>query len=112
MAISGTSYHKEARMIRLLCVFACVTIMAVMGSCTAGMERLDADYGTSYKLAKVNQMLHPDAERNLAPVYGMSGIAAGNVMEKYNKGFEAPKTAAPTYTIPIGSIPTGQMGQY
>jgi hypothetical protein len=86
-----------------------IAITALLGACTTGMSRLDADYGTSYRQALVNQVLDPDAERNLKPVYGMTGIAAENVMDKYYKGFEEKKTQAPAYTVPIGRITaTGQ----
>ena len=82
------------------CVIASATLL---GACT-GMSRLDADYGRSYRQALANQVLDPNASRHLAPVYGMNGIAAENVMDKYYKGFEEQKTPAPTYTIPIGQI--------
>ena len=95
---------------RLLCLSACViAITALLGACTTGISRLDADYGTSYRQALINQVLDPDTERNLEPVYGMNGIAAENVMDKYHKGFEDKKTQTPTYTVPIGRITaTGQ----
>jgi hypothetical protein len=89
---------------------ACViAITALPGACTTGMSRLDADYGKSYKQALVNQVLDPDASMHPEPVYGMNGIAAENVMDKYYKGFEEKKTQAPTFTVPIGRITaTGQ----
>jgi len=39
-------------------------------------SRLEMDYGTSQKLAKFNQTLNPEAEKNLDPVVGMDGQAA------------------------------------
>jgi hypothetical protein len=93
---------------RLFLLCACtIGITALLGACSTGTPRLDADYGTSYKLAKFNQILNPDAEKNLEPVYGMNGIAAESAMGKYYLGFEE-KKAAPTYTIPIGRIMTAQ----
>jgi hypothetical protein len=93
---------------RLLCLSACViAITALPGACTTGMSRLDADYGKSYKQALVNQVLDPDASMHLEPVYGMNGIAAGIVMDKYYKGFER-ANPPPTYMIPIGRAGTGQ----
>lgn len=96
---------------RSLCLSACViALAALLGACATGMSRLDADYGTLYKQALVNQVLDPDASMHLEPVYGMNGIAAENVMDKYYKGFEEQKTPAFTYTIPIGRI--AATGQY
>jgi len=53
-------------------------------------SRLEMDYGTSQKLAKFNQTLNPEAEKNLDPVVGMDGQAAQKVVEKYHKDFEKP----------------------
>ena len=105
MAILVTLYHKEAQMRRLLFLFICGT--AVMFFLSACASRIDADYGTSYKLAKINQVLNPDAEKNLEPVYGLDGIAVQKVMDKYQTGFEE-KKAAPAPIFTIGGVGTGQ----
>ncbi len=82
------------------CLFLCV----VMIGCT-GMTRLERDYGTSHNLAKYNQILNPEAEKNLAPVEGLDGRAAAAAVEKYHKGFEKPAAApATSYTVNIGSM--------
>ncbi len=69
-----------------------------------GMSRLEMDYGTSHKLAKYNQILNPEAEKNLKPVSGMDGQAAQNVMDAYRKGFEKTAPAATTYNFSIGTM--------
>ena len=105
MANSVTLYHKEALMRRLLFLFACaIAIITLLGGCAS---RINADYGTSYKLAKINQVLNPDAERNLGPVYGLDGIAVQNIMDKYYAGFKEKKTA-PNYIFSVGGIGEGQ----
>lgn len=68
-----------------------------------GMTRLERDFGTSHKLARFNQTLNPEAEKNLNPVAGMSGQAAQFVVEKYNKEFEK-VTVTPVYSINIGNL--------
>jgi hypothetical protein len=79
-------------------------LFTMMAGC-AGMTRLEMDYGTSFNLAKYNQTLNPDAEKNLDPVYGMDGWAAAAAMEKYHKGFEKPADAqATSYTLNIGAM--------
>lgn len=96
---------------RLLCLSACViAITALLGACSTGTSRLHTDYGTSYRQVLVNQVLDPDASTRLEPVYGMNGIAAENVIDKYYKGFEEKNTTAPTFTVPIGRITAA--GQY
>jgi len=86
-----------------------ITAMMAFGGCAP--SKVEMDYGTSYKLAKYNQILNPDAEKNLKPVEGMDGKAANAAVEKYQKGFE--RTAPqPTFTFSIGgagnSAGTGQ----
>ena len=68
-----------------------------------GTGRLEMDYGTSYKLAKFNQTLNPDAEKNLQPVTGFDGPAAKNTLDKYQKDFEKP-APPPTYVLGVGTI--------
>ena len=67
-----------------------------------GPSRLAMDYGTSYKLAKFNQVLNPAAEKNLEPVSGLDGGAAQATIGKYRKGFEE-KTSAPTYVFSLST---------
>ena len=65
--------------------------------------RLEMDYGTSFKLAKFNQILNPDAEKNLEPVIGLDADPAQKIMDRYYKSFETPPQK-PTYSINIGGI--------
>ena len=86
----------------------CFLLMGLAGiflisvSCV-GPSRVAMDYGTSYKLAKFNQTLNPEAEKNLEPVTGFDGGAAQATVGKYRKGFEE-KVSAPTYVFSIGGI--------
>src|SRR4030042_1051118 len=72
----------------------------------AGPSRVEMDYGTSFKLAKFNQTLNPQAEKNLEPVIGFDGSAAQAAVGRYRKGFEE-KTSAPVYSINIGGDGNG-----
>ncbi len=67
-----------------------------------GPSRVEMDYGTSFKLSKFNQILNPEAEKNLEPVTGMDGQAAKATLDKYRKDFEKPP-APPTYTLSFGA---------
>lgn len=69
----------------------------------AGPSRLEMDYGTSVKLAKFNQIVNPQAEKNLEPVTGFDGEAAQAAIGRYRKGFEE-KPAALPFTFSIGGI--------
>jgi hypothetical protein len=68
------------------------------------------DYGVSHKLSKYNQILNPDAEKNLAPVEGMDGKAAHAAVEKYRKDFEKPAPAQ-TFMFSVGSGVSAGSGQ-
>ena len=81
---------------------ALVAMFLISAGC-AGPSRLAMDCGTSFKLAKFNQILNPGAEKNLEPVTGFDGGAAHATMERYQKGFEKP-TPPPVYTLTIGGI--------
>ncbi len=76
-------------------------IFLLVVGCTT--TRVAMDYGTSYKLAKFNQILDPQAEKNLDPVWGFDGKAAQGALGRYHKGFEE-KTPAPIYSINIGGF--------
>jgi len=76
-------------------------IFLISVSC-AGPTRVEMDYGTSFKLAKFNQILNPDAEKNLEPVTGFDSGAAQGTIGRYQKGFEE-KPPAPTFTLSIGT---------
>jgi hypothetical protein len=67
-----------------------------------GPSLVERDYGNSYNLAKHNQILNPDAAKNLEPVTGFDGNAAQKTMEKYRKDFERP-TPPPTYVLGLSS---------
>jgi hypothetical protein len=78
-----------------------VVMFLISTGCVA--SRVEMDYGTSFKLAKFNQTLNPEAHKNLEPVTGFDGEAGQTAMGKYRKGFEE-KTSAPVYSISIGGL--------
>ena len=85
--------------------YLCIGLIAVFLIFTgcAGPSRVEMDYGTSYKLAKFNQALDSEAEKNLEPVTGFDSGAAKAVIDRYRKDFEKP-TPPPTYVLGVGSI--------
>jgi hypothetical protein len=87
---------------RYFLLIGVVGIFLISAGC-AGPSRVEMDYGTSFKLAKFNQTLNPEAEKNPEPVTGFDGGAAHATMERYQKGFEKP-TPPPTYIFSVGGI--------
>ena len=72
--------------------------------CAWQESRVAMDYGTSHQLQKYNQTLNPEAAKNQAPVTGMSGQAAQNAADKYQKGFEKETQTSTSYQINVGSM--------
>ena len=68
-------------------------------------DYLDMNFGKSIETAKNNQVLNPDAGKNLEPVVGLNGEAAEHGVDKYKKSFEKEqmqrevKTQAETFNI-------------
>ena len=69
------------------------------------VDYLDMNFGKSFESAKNNQILDPDAGKNLEPVVGLNGEAAEHGVDKYKKSFEKQAmerdvdTAASTFNI-------------
>ena len=72
--------------------------------CAWQESRVAMDYGTSYQLQIYNQTLNPEAEKNKAPVTGLSGQAAQAAVDKHNKGFEKETSTSTSYQINVGSM--------
>ncbi len=86
------------------CILSITLAIFLLSACAAP-TRLDKDYGKSVKQARINQILDPEAEKNLEPVTGMDGKAAQASIERYRKTFE------PVREVPQTLIQTGaQMG--
>jgi len=52
-----------------------------------GPTMIDQNWSRSLETARFNQTLNPEAENNHAPVTGMDGQSAANVMDTYRKSF-------------------------
>jgi len=52
------------------------------------VDYLNMNYAKSFESAKNNQILNPDAGKNLEPVVGLNGEAAEHGVDKYKKSFE------------------------
>ena len=74
-----------------------LTIACAMLALFAGCSRsgpvyeetlLDKNWGRSVETAKYNQILNPEAGKDLTPVEGLSGKAADNSVQKYENSFK------------------------
>lgn len=68
----------------------------IVGSCaTSGSSRMEDDFGNSFRQAKANQLLNPEAAKNIEPVTGFDGRAGQAVLDAYLKDFEKPAQPTP-----------------
>jgi hypothetical protein len=75
---------------------SCLAIAAALiVSCAP--TRLELDYGTSHRLVKMNQVLHPEAGQADRPVTGVDGEAAKNSLDQYRQSFS--KSQAKTGSV-------------
>ena len=78
----------------------CLKTLAILGllafiiGCnqTQKETRLDKNWGRSYETAKYNQILNPDASKNLKPAVDLDGEAANSNVEKYQDSFKEKKS--------------------
>lgn len=72
---------------------ACITSLIIisflsLSACAHRESRIESFYGTSYELAKFNQIVDLDAEKNnTEPVDTLEGIAAKKVVDTYINSF-------------------------
>ena len=81
-----------------------IAALSLTIGCAWQESRVAMDYGTSFQLQKYNQTLNPEAEKNQAPVTGMSGQAAQAAIDKHNKGFEKEASTTTSYQFNVGSM--------
>ena len=94
--------------IRKILILTAVTALVVVLGCTSqpGLRQqtlLEKNWGRSFETAKYNQILNPEAGRNVAPVEGLDGIAAEANTAKYRQGFTS-ETPPPVYDINLNNI--------
>ncbi len=62
---------------------------------------LEKSFGVAYYQQLANQILNPDASKNLSPVFGTDGKSAQKALEMFRKSYEK-EYPAPTYILNIG----------
>jgi len=89
---------------RYLIVIGLVVVLAGAAGCAnTQYSRGPMVLGDSFLAARNNQILNPEAWKNLEPPRGLGGWTAEIVMDKYRKDFEK-KQGPNVYAISIGGI--------
>jgi len=70
--------------------------------CSQKETRVEQFWGTSYNLAKYNQIADLEAPRENEPRTVMEGDVSTKVMETYIKSFEKQEQETKSYTIDLG----------
>jgi hypothetical protein len=90
-----------------LCCMMCMAVLSIATvSCAGetGQRNMERSFGSSYRLAIVNQTLNPNAGRDLTLVEGLDGRAAQSTYDQYLKSFDKAQKE-PTYLLGIGGSP-------
>ena len=96
-------YYGGRKMKRFFVFIGLLTLVFHFGSCVRDRSsRVEKDFGTSFRLAKENQQLNPEAAKNIDPVTGFDGKAAQATLDKYRKDFEKPTPPTPFVLSPEG----------
>jgi hypothetical protein len=86
-------------LIRYFTLIGLTAALLISSGCSAKETMLNRNWGSSFESAKSNQILDPEAGKNLDPVLGLDGQAAGANMEKYRQGFKKEKPEGLSITI-------------
>lgn len=81
--------------------------VCLLAACAPLTPNLDSHFGDAVNIVKAQQIINPDASKNLDPVSGVDGKAAQAAMENYDKSFKAPPPTTISNTISIGGGSAG-----
>ncbi len=79
-------------------------LLGMLTACGTGYNSglVAQEWGTAQRTVIANQVLNPDAAKNLEPVAGLSSTAADKTVNKYNKEFDKPPQV-PVYSLGIAT---------
>jgi hypothetical protein len=86
MKTNHRHFFEEAAMGKTMLI---VLVGIFLLSACAQPSRLERDYGKSVKQFRANQVLNPEAGKNLDPVTGLDGDVAQITIEKYQESFKS-----------------------
>ena len=82
----------------------CAALISLLAGCAATTTPvLDSHFGESVALLKAQQIMYPDAYRNMDPVSGMDGKAGASAYQRYQKSFTTPEPQTNVFTIGVGA---------
>lgn len=93
----------------MLLLVGVIVALSLVSGCQGGdftkrESTLKENWGRSFKEAKENQILNPEAGKDPGPVTGLDGQAANSSMEKYRGQFKEKDDSESTDTINLQDI--------
>ncbi|MBE3023307.1 pilus assembly protein [Janthinobacterium sp. BJB1] len=83
---------------------ALLSLLSLLAGCAATTTPvLDSHFGESVALLKAQQIMYPDAYRNMDPVSGMDGKSGVSAYQRYQKSFSTPEPQTNVFAIGVGS---------
>jgi len=82
-----------------LIIVGIIATVLMVSACSGTETLLQRNWGKSYETATYNQILNPDADKNLKPVDSLDGQAAENDLQRYRDIFKEKKAEQPVNLI-------------
>jgi hypothetical protein len=82
-----------------LIIIGIIAAIFVVSACSGTETLSERNWGRSYETATYNQILNPQADKNLKPVESLDGQAAENDMQRYRDGFKEKNEPQPVNLI-------------
>jgi len=84
-------------------IIGVIAVMLFFSACS--QTCLESNWGNSFRAAKSNQILNPDAGNETNPVEGLEGVTASMIHNKYNEGFSKQSSTCSTEnTLTLGIV--------
>ena len=84
---------------RGLIIVGIIAAVSFISACSGTDTLSQRNWGKSYETAAYNQMLNPDADKNLKPVDSLDSQAAKNAHKKYQESFKTKSEKAPPVSL-------------
>jgi len=82
-----------------LIIVGIIAAVSMVSACSGTDTLSQQNWGKSHETAAYNQMLNPDADKNLQPVDSLDGQSAENDLQRYRDGFKAKEQKQTTFNF-------------
>jgi len=84
-----------------LTIIGIISAVSISFACSGTETLSQRNWGKSYETATYNQMLNPDADKNLKPVDSLDGQAVENDLQRYRDSFKEKEEPQPVNLINV-----------